>query len=456
MTTAAPPAFLAEVREIVGDQHVLIDPDVVAGYCVDWSGRFVGDTPAVARVGSTAEVAAVVAACRRHGIAVVPQGGNTGLVGGSVPLDGEVVLSLRRLRDPCNIDESAGQIVAGAGVAIADVHDAAAASGWSYPVDFGARDTATVGGSVATNAGGLHVMRYGGTREQLVGVEAVLGDGSVVSHLGGLLKDNTGYDLAGLLCGSEGTLGVVTVTRLRLVPPLVHRVTALLSFATVGDAVAAVVPLRRSLPTLEACELMLDSGLELVCRTAQLPAPFPEHAAAYLLVECAAETDPTPELAEAVASLSRVVDVAVGETTSRRAALWAYREGHTEAVNLVGPPHKLDVTLPAHALAEFVDRVAAVIATVAPDADTWLFGHAADGNIHVNVTGVAPDDERVDDGVLQLVAALGGSISAEHGIGTAKKRWLHLCRDAAEVEAFRAIKGALDPDGILNPNVLLP
>jgi FAD/FMN-containing dehydrogenase len=268
------------------------------------------------------------------------------------------------------------------------------------------------------------------------------------------VKDNTGYHLPSLLCGSEGTLGIVTAARLRLVPRYDERVVALLAFADVPSALAASGGLRRSPSSVEAIELFFADGLELVCSTFGLPTPFDAPASAYLLVECADRVDPADALATAVSGLA-AVDVAVATASHARAGLWRYREAHTEAINLIGPPHKLDVTLPASTMGAFIEAVRPRISALAPKARVWLFGHAADGNLHVNVTGVAPDDERVDHTVLSLVAELGGSISAEHGIGTAKKRWLHLNRSAPEIAAMRAIKRALDPAGVLNPNVLL-
>jgi FAD/FMN-containing dehydrogenase len=443
------------LREVVGDQ-VITDPELIASYTADWTRRFEGSAPAVVRPGSTAEVAGVVLACRELGVALVPQGGNTGLVGGGVPLHGEVVLSLRRLQALEPVDSLAGQLTAGAGVPLSTLHQAAAAAGWAYGVDLASRDSATVGGTVATNAGGTHVLRYGDTRAQLLGVEAVLGTGSVVSHLGGLVKDNTGYHLPGLLCGSEGTLAVVTAARLRLVPDTPSRTVAVLAFDTVSDALDASVELRQALPSLEACELFVSAGLELVRSVTGLPAPFPESHPVYLLVEAADRSDPTDALAEATGSVGHVIDVVVATEPVRRAALWRYREAHTEAINTLGPPHKLDVTLPLGALAEFMGRVPDTVQAVVPDARTWLFGHAGDGNIHVNVSGLAPDDDRVDEAVFELVGQFAGSISAEHGIGTAKRRWLRLSRSPEEIRAFRSIKAALDPEGILNPHVLLP
>jgi FAD/FMN-containing dehydrogenase len=449
------PGLVAALREAVGRRHVLTEPDVVASYTDDWTGRFRGRTTSVVRPGSTAEVAEVVRLCRRYGVALVPQGGNTGLVGGSVPLHGELVISLRRLDVVGPVDATGGQLTAGGGVPLSVVQAHARGGGWAYGVDIGSRDSATIGGNVATNAGGLHVLRYGDTRAQVVGIEAVLGTGAVVSHLGGLMKDNTGYALPALFCGSEGTLGVVTAVRLRLVPPTPERVVAILGFVEPSEAIDAAFELRRSLSALSAAELMLDTGMELVCRVNGMSRPLPARHGAYLLVEAVGASDPTAQLSEAVGSLEQVEDAALAFEPGPMAALWRYREGHTEAVNSLGVPHKLDVTLPSGELARMVGELPRVVASVAPDAQVWMFGHVADGSIHVNVTGVAPDDEMVDDAVLQAVAEAGGSISAEHGIGTAKRRWLHLNRSEAELDAFRLIKRAFDPDGICNPHVLV-
>ncbi|MHB8220973.1 MAG: FAD-binding oxidoreductase [Acidimicrobiales bacterium] len=452
----ADPAFLRLLARVVGARHVLTDPDLTAPASVDWTGRFRGRTPAVVRPGTAAEVADVVACCAEHGVALVPQGGNTGLVGGGVPLHGEVVLSSSRLSVVTDADPATGQLTAGAGASIGAVRAAAAALGWAYGVDLASRDSATVGGTVATNAGGLHVLRHGDTRAQVVGIEAVVGTGRIVSHLGGLLKDNTGYSLSSLFCGSEGTLAVVTAARLRLVPVTAHRVAALLAFDSVEPAVAAAAALRRSLPSLDAAELMVGRSLDLVCALTGRSLPFGGRWSAYLLVEAAGPVDPTDELTAAMASVEGVAEVAVAVGSRRRSELWAYREELPAVVNTLGAPHKLDVTVPHGALADFVDRVPGIVASAAPGAEVWLWGHVGDGNIHVNVTNVGPDDDRPDDAVLRAVAGLGGSISAEHGIGTAKRRWLHLNRTDDELATFRSIKRALDPAGILNPHVLFP
>ena len=446
---------MAALARIVGDHHVLTDPEVVAGHAVDWTGRFRGSTPAVVRPGSTAEVAAVVRWCAEHRVALVPQGGNTGLVGGGVPLDGEVVLTLGRLRALGPVEAAAAQVTVGAGATLEAVQRRAAGAGLDLPVDLAARGTATIGGMVATNAGGTRVLRHGPMRAQVVGVEAVLGDGSVVSHLGGLLKDNTGYDLAGLLCGSEGTLGVVTGVRLRLVPAAPVWTTALVAVAGVAEAVACLVA-ARTVAGLEIAELFLADGLALVCDHLGTGPPFRTEHGAYLLLECAGRADLADELLAALAGLGGVVEeTAVAGTAAHRERLRRYREAHTEAVASLGVPHKLDVTLPLPALAGFCDDVRAAVGRIAPAARTILFGHVGDGNVHVNVVGGAVPDE-VDAAVLHLVAEAGGSISAEHGIGRAKRAFLHLGRSPAELEAFRRIKAALDPAGVLNPNVLLP
>ncbi|WP_131747425.1 FAD-binding oxidoreductase [Frankia sp. Cppng1_Ct_nod] len=456
---------LTILRDAVDATCVLTDPDVMTGYVRDWTGRFVGRTAAVVRPANTAQVAAVVQACAQHEVALVPQGGNTGLAGGGVPTRGEILLSLRGLSDILQVDVAAGQATVGAGVPVGVLREAASAAGLGYGVDLASRDSATVGGTVATNAGGLRVLRYGDTRAQLLGVEAVLGDGSVVSHLAGLARDNTGYHLPSLLAGSEGTLGVVTAVRVRLTPATRARAVGLIGLASVPDAVAAASLLRNGLPGLAAAELMLPPGIDLVMRACRLSPPLRGTHAAYLLVEVTGDAPgedgaggngPLDILADAVAGLPGVADASLADDRPGREALWAYRERHTESINTCGTPVKMDVTVTPDALPSFVEAVPAAVRAVAPEASTWLFGHVAEGNVHVNVTGAAGVGERVEDTVFRLVAERGGSISTEHGIGTAKRRWLPLNRSPAEIAAFRRIKQALDPAGILNPNVLLP
>jgi FAD/FMN-containing dehydrogenase len=308
-------------------------------------------------------------------------------------------------------------------------------------VDFAARDSATIGGMIATNAGGERVLRHGTTKASIVGLEAVLADGAITSRLSGLPKDNTGFDLP--FPGSEGTLGIITAARLRLVPLLPARSTALLALDTVDDALTALAALR-TLDSLECAEFFLPHGLALVCEHTGLPLPFDRSHGVYLLVECAARTDPGPALMDVLASLDSLRDATVAFDASDRHRLWTYREAHAEAISARGIPLKLDVALPLDRLAAFLDRF--------PEAVN--FGHLAEGNVHVNLLDVT-DPTKVTDTVLQAVAEAGGSISAVHGVGRAKAPWLHLSRSPAELAALRAIKQALDPAGILNPGCLL-
>jgi FAD/FMN-containing dehydrogenase len=460
---------------------VLTDPEMRAPFETDWTRRFSGEAVLVVRPGTVEEVAATVRACAARAVGVVIQGGNTGLVGGSVPApgpspadfadgpdqageprnrpDGQPVVVLTTVRldrlDP--VDVAAAQVTAGAGVPLARVQRAAEASGLAFPVDLAARDTATVGGMVATNAGGLHVLRYGPMRAQVVGAEAVLADGRVVSRLSGLVKDNTGYDLSQLMVGSEGTLGVVTAVRLRLVASHPEKVVALLGLSGTARAVEVVEAMRRRVEGLQAAELFFDDGMDLVCAHANLVRPLAAPWPAYLLLECAAFHNPGDALYEVLADLDwPETATAVATEPAGQARLWAYRERHTEAISGLGIPHKLDVTLPLAHLADFALEVRRVVAASAPGAVVIIFGHVGDGNLHVNVIGPPPDDEQVDDAVLRLVSSLGGSISAEHGIGRAKVRWLPLSRSAEELVVMRSIKNAFDPAGMFNPGVLLP
>jgi FAD/FMN-containing dehydrogenase len=441
--------------DALGADHVLVDASLRASYETDWTRRFHGTARCVVRPATTEEVAAVVGACAAEGVAVCVQGGNTGLVGGSVPVDGAVLLSTSRLREVGQVDPLAAQVTVGAGVPLAVLQKQVRAAGFDVGVDFAARDSCTVGGMVATNAGGERVLRYGTMRAQVLGVEAVLADGSVISRLGGLPKDNTGYDVVSLLAGSEGTLGVVTRLRLRLVPLLAGRAVALLALDDTATAVDVVRRLRDRLPSLEAAELFFADGLALVREKGSLSAPFADEHPAYVLVECAQHDDPTDELLAVLEDCDGVRDATVASDPRGRHALWAYRESHTESINAAGVPVKLDVAVPLPSLAAAVAELPSTVAAVVPDARTILFGHVNEGNLHVNVLGAVDEGEAVSDAVLKLVASYGGSISAEHGVGRAKREWLSLSRSPEEIAMMRSIKNALDPSGLLNPGVLL-
>ena len=452
MNPGLDPALLAALRAAVGDTHVLTDPDVVAAYAVDWSRRFHGPALAVVRPGSTDEVVAVVRACAAAGVPMLPQGGNTGLVGGSVPGSAGpavVVVSTRRLTRLDPVDHLSGQVTVGAGVTIADLHRHALAAGWEYGVDLASRDTATVGGTLATNAGGIRVCCHGMTRRQVMGIEAVLPDGSVISHLAGLPKDNTGYDLAGLLVGSEGTLGVITAARLVLVRPPVSSNVALVAVRDAADGLALARDVVPSHSRLLAAEILDAAMLRHVCDISGLPWPVSPDAPHVLLVET--ESEP----GDIALHLPDDRDAIVALDAGDRARLWSYRERAAEAASTLGVPHRFDVSVPLGAWDDFVTDMKARLSAVPEVDEVLVFGHLADGNLHVEVLGPEPDDEHADEVVLRCVADHAGSVSAEHGIGRAKAAYLGLTRSEPEIAAMRAIKAALDPRGLFNPGVLL-
>lgn len=410
--------------EAVGASQVLTEDDMVAGYVTDWTGAWKGSTRAVVRPGTVEEVQTVLAICREAGVPVVTQGGNTGLVGGSVPHEGEVVLSLRRLTRLEPVDPISGQVTAGAGVTIAALRDHARAAGFDYGVDLASRDSATVGGTIATNAGGIRVIANGDTRRQVVGLEVVLADGSVISRLGGIEKDSAGFDLSQLFVGSEGTLGVITAARLRL-PPLTegerHVVLLGVSHPSAG--------LQLRGPAVTALEFLSHNCLALVSGHLDRRRPTAHDHPYYVLIESSRlpELDPN-------------VDAVVDER------LWEFRETITEALSARGVPHKFDVGVPLPHLDEFVRELERL------DGEVFVFGHLAEGNCHVNVLGPA-DHETVADSVFGLVVEFGGTVASEHGIGVGKGRWLQHTTSPADRAAMRRIKQALDPQGILNPAV---
>jgi FAD/FMN-containing dehydrogenase len=441
-----PAALLRDFAAVVGDAHVLTG-HATEGFAIDWTGGFTGQAPAVLRPRDTAEVAALLALCADAGVAVVPQGGNTGLVGGGVPLHGEVVLSVARMGRLGPVDADAGQVSAGAGVSLQQVADAD--PGLDLGVFIASRHSATVGGAVATNAGGLRVLRHGPMRDQLRGIEAVLSDGTVLSHMSGLVKDNTGYDYPSLLAGSEGTLAVITAARLRLVPRMVDPVTVIVGADGPAEVHALARRAVREVGGLVSAEFFTQAGLDLLAEHAGLIKPLRPPAPAYLLLEAAG-----PGAAEDLAAVAADRPAAVGTSAAERARLWAYRERHPEAAGFVGVPLKLDVSVPASQWVRLASEVAAATAEADPGARVIIYGHVADGNLHVNVVPAADADGRHQDAVFSFVASLGGSISAEHGIGALKARWLPLVRSDAERALFARVRAAFDPAGILNPHVL--
>jgi FAD/FMN-containing dehydrogenase len=428
---------------------------MTASYATDWTRRFRGEVLLVVRPGDAEQVARVVARCADAGVAVVPQGGNTGLVGGGVPRGSPmVVLSTRRLDRIESVDVAAMQVTAGAGVTVACWRRHARDAGLDAPVDFSSRDSATVGGAVATNAGGSRVVRFGTMRAQVAGVSAILADGSEVGSLAGLPKETAGLHWPSLLCGSEGTLAVLTAVRLRVVPWYRHTATALLATTGLDEAVALLAILRAGVPHLDAVELILPEAMGLVADHLSAAPPAgagDERVGAYVVVECADHDDPTDELAAAVAGAPGVLDVAVTTEGPARDRLVAFRDRIAEAIAAQGVPLKLDVAVPVATLGALV---AEARRSVAQHGGRLIpFGHLAEGNVHLNVLDPG-DTEAITADVLRAAAEQGGTISAEHGIGIAKAAWLHLIRSPAELAAAAAVKRALDPAGTLNPGVL--
>jgi len=444
------PEFVEALRIIVGGNNVLTED--LASYGTDWTGRFIGSPSLVVRPGSTSEVSQVMHLCSKHNIAVVPQGGNTGLVGGTLASEGQVIVSTRRLNSLGPVETASQQISVGAGATVEQVHEAADSHGLRYAVDFGARGSATIGGTIATNAGGINVLRFGSTRHQVVGIEAVLPNGEVIEHMAGLMKDNTGYDIASLLCGSEGTLGIVTAARLRLLPLHTSRTTVLLGCNSTDEVVHVVQGVRQQFDSLDAAELFYADGANLVAEAFNVVIPFV--APVYLLLEFSADVDLASDIERHLAQSNFAGLSAVAQDELGRTRLWRLREEHTAAISTHGVPHKFDVTVAVSDLPEFIEKTRQRISETNTDWTVFIFGHAADGNMHVNVLGPSATDELLDEVVLQVVAEFKGSISAEHGIGSAKKKWLSLSRSQNEIALMKAIKGAIDPQGMMNPNTL--
>ena len=442
--------LLESLRAIVGHEHVLADEALVVAYVTDWTRRYSGPCVSVVRPSTTEEVSQILALCCSVGQPVLIQGGNTGLVGGSVPSDSSmapVVISMRRLSALSEVDELTGQITAGAGALLSSVQAAAASAGWIYGIDLAARDSATIGGTVATNAGGMNVIAYGMTRAQVVGIEAVLADGTVIAHLGGLLKDNTGFDLAALLCGSEGTLAVVTAVRLRLHRPPARTSLAMVGCNTYSDALE-LMSAAAGQSQLIAAEVVDATGISLVDSVLGLTSPLASSWPVVAFLEVADGGDATG----LEFTLDR--DAVVALEAADQARLWAFRERQSEVYATLGVVHKLDVSIPLARMQEVLDSLSVLLRDDPAVEIFGFFGHIADGNIHVEFTGPQADDTRVDHLLLAHVAAVKGSISAEHGIGRMKVDSLHLVRSAAEIAAMRTIKTAWDPTGILNQGIL--
>ncbi|MDH3731231.1 MAG: FAD-binding oxidoreductase [Acidimicrobiia bacterium] len=431
------PDVIGSLTAIVGAEHILTD--AVSVHQQDYTGRYQGEALAIVRPANTTEIASVIELCAKTGIAVVTQGGNTGLVGGSTPRGGELVLTTGRLSG-VEIDESSALV--GAGVTLADLRTAASAAGRRFPLDIASRDSATVGGMIGTNAGGAHAAVAGNMGRQLIGVECVLADGTIVDEL------DAGGEMLALIAGSEGTLAVITRARLRLLPPLGATVSVLVGVSSSVEAGEIV----RSVKDIEAAEFFYRNGLEQVCAAFQLGDPLAQHHPCYLLLEATGEVE---AWAGALGSVAEEA-VAIGSSAADRERLWRYREGHTDAIIRRGIPIKADVKLPQDRIDDFAAGAMAAVAALYPQAATFVYGHFLDGDLHVNITGADPTDHRVDEAIYQVVADVGGSIIGEHGIGIAKAHLIHMTESPDDIAEMMATKERLDPRGLLNPGVRVP
>jgi FAD/FMN-containing dehydrogenase len=437
---------------IVGAAHVITDPDVLDVRSVDHTGRYRGHASALVRPGSADEVAAVLHACRDAGVYVTVQGGRTSLVAGTVPEHDDVLLSTERLRHVGDVDVVERRIHVGAGATLAEVQRAASAAGLVFGVDLAARDSATVGGMASTNAGGLRTVRYGNMGEQVIGLDVALPDGSMVHRHSQVRMDNTGYDLASLFVGAEGTLGVITALDLRLHPTPTQRVTAVCGFDDL-DALVETGRAFRDMDGIAALELIDARASALTAEHVGVAAPVT--GAWQLLVELAGDADQTERLADALEEARLSDEPAVGVDVGAQQRLWQVRESVAEVLGAYGPPLKFDVSLPLSAIQAFATESAELVASHAPDAIPVLFGHIGEGNLHLNVLRCGPDVEHdLYSAMMRLIARHGGNVSSEHGVGTRKRDYVSMSRTDADIAAMRAVKAAFDPSGYLNPAVL--
>lgn len=451
-TVAMTPSVLQKVSSLVGPSHVSTDPDVLAGRSVDHTGRYRGRASALVRPGSADEVAEVLRLCRDAGTHVTIQGGRTSLVAGTVPEHDDVLLSTERLCAISDVDTTERRVQVGAGATLAAVQRAAGAAGLVFGVDLAARDTATVGGMASTNAGGLRTVRYGNMGDQVIGLDVALPDGSVVHRHSRVRADNTGYDLPALFVGAEGTLGVITSLDLRLHPDPPHRVTAVCGFGDLGALVDAG-RLFRDLDGIAALELI--DGRASALADEYLGVAAPVHGDWLLLVELASDHDQTERLADALDGVQTCGEPAVGVDLAAQQRLWRVRESLTEVVGLFGPPLKFDVSLPLSAVAAFARDADALLLRHAADAVGVLFGHIGEGNLHLNVLRCNEEQERdLYAAMMDLIAECGGNVSSEHGVGSRKRRYLGMSREATDIAAMRTLKTAFDPTGYLNAAVL--
>lgn len=466
------PDHIRALEALAGDGGSTTDPDLIAPHVREWRDKYVGATPILLTPKKTETVSQILAYCHAHTIAVVPQGGNTGLVGGGIPgLNGrsEVLLSLKKMNGVGAPDPASWTIEAEAGATISAVQHAAAKQDFLFPLSLASEGSCTVGGTIATNAGGIHVIRYGSMRARISGLECVLADGTVLNLMAPLVKDNTGYDLKSLIAGSEGTLGVVTRARLKLAAAERVRATAWIAADSLDKGLTILHRARGQFAeTLSAFEAVSSPALGLaLVHIDGARAPVAPHANWHFLLELGA-SDPNRSLdrdletwlAELLEG-SVISDAALAQSEQQRAQFWALREGLSEAQKAEGVSVKHDIALPLNRIAEFCNKAIEVIADRWPTARPTPFGHLGDGNLHFNIMQGRGEDgntfreewDGIQKAIHALVTDFGGSISAEHGIGTMKCQALHDAKPQGHMAQLKALKQALDPKGILNPGV---
>ncbi|WP_086617328.1 FAD-binding oxidoreductase [Erythrobacter tepidarius] len=475
MSHPSPAAFLDQAAALLGPRGLTTDPERMAAWLTDWRGRYTGRALALASPASTDEVAALVKLCAAHRVPIVPQGGNSGMAGGATPDDTgtAIILSLRRMDAIRSLDATAGMAVCEAGVILQTLHEAAEAAGTRFPLTLGGKGSATIGGLVSTNAGGTQVLRHGTMRAQVLGLEAVLADGSVFDALTPLKKDNRGFDLKQLLIGSEGTLGIVTAATLRLLPAPVGRVTAWVGLGGIVDARSLLRRVERDMgEALEGFEVVPAHCLDAVL--AHLPAARAPLQAAHAwnaLIECVSASADSAALRDrletslAAALAEGLIEDAVIAANDRQAeAFWTLRDSISAAERAIGPAMQHDISVPVEKMPEFILAASPAIESAFPGTQAVAFGHLGDGNVHFHV--LAPPGavrgeweeshgKAISAQVHDLVTQWGGSISAEHGIGQMKVAELARLHDPVALGLMHAVKRALDPLGLLNPGKLV-
>ena len=449
------------------------DPHDMAPWLTDWRGMYHGTAAAMLSPATTAEVADIVRYAAQHGLSLVPQGGNSGMSAGATPdkSSTQILLSLRRMNAIRSIDVAARQIVADAGVILQNLHDAADARGLRFPLTLGGKGSATMGGLVSTNAGGTQVLRHGNMRSLVLGIEAVLPDGSILDTLTPLKKDNRGYDLTQLLVGAEGTLGIVTAATLKLVPAIAQRSVAWVAVHSAHAALALLHHVEQDLgAALEGFEIIPQTALDAVLRhQPALRSPVAGAHPWHVLIETVAQDMALP-LEEmllttlgSAAEADMLSDAVIAKHEAEADGFWSIRDGISEAERVQGPALQHDVSVPVSRMPDYIVDAEAQMATAFPGARILAFGHLGDGNVHHHVkpplgvdgqAWIADHGDAASTHIYGIVQSYGGSISAEHGIGASKAHLLPMFIDPARLAAMRAIKSAFDPHGIMNPGKL--